>query len=219
MSRISSHSSSRGISRTKFCEPPHARCASSASISHISSNRPSVWSFMNRISHIAGAGAAGRGTSRTRGGAAKIPDPTEVLTSPPKSSAMIWRARVRKLSTPVQRLSRRNNLLTIGSICSVISPDCIHNVDNPQAPTWLRPRSQASGLAPPALAGSGQGEAGEMIRIGGRSGEGRVGEEGRIRGSPDHLKKKKGKSGEADADKKQNGYTRLCRYTTPCMHV
>ena len=74
---------------------------------------------------------------------------------------MIWRARVRKLSTPVQCLSRRNNLLTIGSICSVISPDCIHNVDNPQAPTWLRPRSQASRLALPALAGSGQGEAGE----------------------------------------------------------
>src|SRR2546430_5313264 len=188
-------------------------------MSHISSYRPSLWSAMNRISQMAGGCGAGRRTVRAACAVANTPEPAGALINPPKSSTMNCRARVRKLSTPVQCLSRRNNLLTIGSICSVISPDCIHNVDNPQAPTWLRPRSQASGLAPPALAGSGQGEAGGMIRIGGRSGEGRVGEEGRIRGSPDHLKKKKGKSGEADADKKQNGYTRLCRYTTPCMHV
>src|SRR5437773_8407904 len=130
-------------------------------MSHISSYRPSLWSAMNRISQMAGGCGAGRRTVRAACAAANTPEPAGALINPPKSSTMNCRARVRKLSTPGQRLSRRNNLLTIGSICSVISPDCIHNVDNPQAPTWLRPRSQASRLALPALAGSGQGEAGE----------------------------------------------------------
>ena len=121
---------------------------------------------MKRISHIAGGCGAGRGALRDSAGPAKILDPAGELTSPPKSSAMNCRARERKLSTPVQCLSRRNNLLTIDSICSVISPDCIHNVDNSQAPTWLHPRSTAAAPAPSPSSRACQGEASDLIRVG-----------------------------------------------------
>src|SRR5690349_5470908 len=80
---------------------------------------------------------------------------------------MNWRARVRKLSTPVQLVSRRINLLTIGARCSVLSPDCIQNVDNPQVPSFLyRAAKGHSTLAPPADPRHRQSKEGDVIRIG-----------------------------------------------------
>src|SRR5438105_12565326 len=162
----------------KFCSPPHARCASSASISDISSKRPSAWSFMKRISKLAGAFDAGGGsrTGSTGGGiAAKapaMPVPPEALTKRPKSSAgLVVKCPARRktnASTIGQPRSLQINLLTIAPRCCVISPDCIQNVDNPQvlaqsglqmrsateaSPEGRRP-SPAGLRQPPAVVGS-----------------------------------------------------------------
>lgn len=176
MSSISSHSSSRGISRMKLWTLPHARCASSAIKSHISSKRPSAWSFMNRISNVAGASDAGGGgrIGSTGGGSAANaparPAPTGALTKRPKSSAgqvvNCPATRSRMLSRMGQRRSGRNNLLTIASRCSVISPDCIQNVDNSQAPSCLQASPAAAAVAAAALPREGEGTARRMIRIG-----------------------------------------------------
>ena len=126
----------------KVSRPPHARCASSASMSHISSNLPSACSFMKRISKVAGAievDGGGRSGS-SRGGMAAlapaIPVPIDALTNLPKSSAgqVVNCPAMRPTtdSTAVQRRSRRRSLLTIGARCCVMSPDCIQNVDNSQ---------------------------------------------------------------------------------------
>src|SRR6202165_2880050 len=99
---------------------------------------------MNRISMVAGAIDVGGGGRRgsTCGGMAAIapamPVPTDALTKRPKSSAghvVKWAARRKKnVWTAGHLWSGRNNLLTIGARCSVMSPDCIQNVDNSQAP-------------------------------------------------------------------------------------
>jgi hypothetical protein len=160
MSSSSTSSSRRGISRMNVSRPPHARCASSASMSHISSNLPSACSFMKRISKVAGAvevGGGGRTGSSSGGMAAlapAIPVPIEALTNLPKSSAghvvNCPATRARTDSTAVQRRSRRSSLLTIGARCCVMSTDCIQNVDNSQLPmfpglasAWHRKESQA----------------------------------------------------------------------------
>src|ERR1051325_5854019 len=57
-------------------------------------------------------------------------------------------------------------LLTIGARCSVLSPDCIHNVDNPQVPSSLQQAPKASFPAPPANPRLREGQAGGVIRIG-----------------------------------------------------
>ena len=194
MSRISSHSSRRGISRMKFCRPPHARCASSATISHISSKRPSAWSFMKRISKVAGAAEVGGGgrSGSTGGGIAAnapaMPVPTEALTKRPKSSAgQVVKCPARRktnVSTIGQPRSGLKNLLTIGARCCVISPDCIQNVDNPQVlaqsdlPARRASKESATTNRPPpggvwrssevvrSLDHQSPGEVEEMIRIG-----------------------------------------------------
>ena len=148
MSRSSTSSSRRGMSLMKTSRSPHARCASSASRSHISSNRPSACILMNRISNVAGAidvGGGGRTGSRCGGMAAiapAIPVPVDALANRPKSSAghvVNWPAtRATTASTALQRRRRRTRLLTNDARCCVISPDCIQNVDNSQAPPFLQ---------------------------------------------------------------------------------
>ena len=134
--------------RMNASRPPQARCASSASISHISSNFPSAWSRMKRISNVAGAMEVGGGGRRgsTEGGRAAIapamPVPIDALTNLPKSSAghvVNWPAmRESTASTAGNRRIRRRSLLTIGARCCVMSPDCIQNVDNSQPPAFRR---------------------------------------------------------------------------------
>src|SRR5258708_38164907 len=94
-----------------------------------------------------GVGVGGRGLNGAVGGgraatAPAIPVPMEALTNFPKSSAgqvvNCPAIRARTDSTAVQRRSRRRSLLTIGARCCVMSPDCIHNVDNSQPPVACR---------------------------------------------------------------------------------
>src|SRR5207245_9071262 len=83
-----------------------------------------------------GSGSTGGGTAANP---PPIPVPTDVLTKRPKSSAdhvVNWPARREmNVSTIGQPRSGRKIFLTIGARYCVISPDCIHNVDNSQVPT------------------------------------------------------------------------------------
>src|ERR1700682_815400 len=97
---------------------------------------------MNRVSSICGAidvGGGGRVGSTIGGRAAigpAIPLPMEALRNRPKSSAghvvNCPATRVSSVSTAAQRRNRRTRLLTIDARCSVMSPDCIQNVDKSQ---------------------------------------------------------------------------------------
>ena len=117
------------------------------------------------------AGAAGiagrRASARLVAAGWRLPAPMmETLSKSKAGDDMNCRARVRKLSTPVQPVSRRNNLLTIGARCSVLSPDCIHNVDNSQVPPSLHRSPKAGSQAAPANPWHGQSQGDGVIRIG-----------------------------------------------------
>src|ERR1700682_4999606 len=102
---------------------------------------------MKRVSKVCGAidvGGGGRIGSTIGGSAAigpAIPVPMGALTNRPKSSAGQGgdcpATRVSNASTAAQRRIRLSKLLTIDARCSVISPDCIQNVDNSQPPAQI----------------------------------------------------------------------------------
>jgi hypothetical protein len=56
--------------------------------------------------------------------------------------------------------------LTITSRCSVISPDCIQNVDNWQVPSCLQATPETAAMALAPLPGDCRGQATRLIRIG-----------------------------------------------------
>jgi len=157
MSSSSTSSSSRGMPRMNASRPPQARCASSASISHISSNLPSACRRMKRISNVAGAidvGGGGRSGSIDGGSVAiapAMPVPIEALTNRPKSSAghvvNCPAMRVSTASTAGNRRIQRTSLLTNDARCCVMSPDCIQNVDNSQPLAFFRLPWSASGTS------------------------------------------------------------------------
>src|ERR1700687_3594870 len=110
---------------------------------------------MKRVSKVCGAidvGGGGRVGSTIGGSAAigpAIPVPMGALTNRPKSSAgqvvNCPATRVSNASTAAQRRIRLRRPLTIDARCSVMSPDCIQNVDHSQLPTSL---PQLFGLPP-----------------------------------------------------------------------
>src|SRR5712692_721119 len=97
---------------------------------------------MKRISKVAGAietGAGGRSGFDCGGSAvvaAVAPPPTGGCTKRSNSSAghvvKCPKSWVRKPSAAGHLRKGRRRLLTIGARCSVISPDCIQNVDTSQ---------------------------------------------------------------------------------------
>jgi len=99
-----------------------------------------------------------------------MPVPTDALTKRPKSSAghvvNCPASRRSSVSNTGQPRSGRNNLLTIGARCCVISTDCIQNVDNSQV--LQRPGAKANTfeMAPAVAQWRRQVQAEGLIRIG-----------------------------------------------------
>src|SRR5467141_555846 len=113
---------------------------------------------MNRISKVAGAidtGGGGR-MGRAAGGRVAAPLVAEVVveafTKRPNSSGGHVVNRPARRESAASRAGQwrrgRNRLLTIGARCSVISTDCIQNVDDSQPLTsWTVPPNTFGGAS------------------------------------------------------------------------
>src|SRR5206468_8181891 len=103
------------------------------------------------------------GTAGAEGGAAGTTTPN---SSPAGQVAARAPRLARKPATTGHGRNRPTKILTNAARCCVISPDCIHNVDNSQAPASLQARIEACAPAPPAGARRRQGRTQYVIRIG-----------------------------------------------------
>src|SRR5260370_35668370 len=111
---------------------------------------------MKGISKVAGGTATGGGgrMGRAAGGGAAGPPvalvvPEALMKGPNSSDGHVVNRPARRESAASragQRRSGRNKLLTIGARCSVISTDCIQNVDDSQPLTaWSVPPNTFGG--------------------------------------------------------------------------
>src|SRR6266849_688247 len=111
---------------------------------------------MKRISKVPGAIATGGGGRMGRAAGGRVAGPPvpevviEALTKRPNSSdgyvVNLPARRESAASRAGQRRRGRNRLLTIGARCSVISTDCIQNVDDSQPLTpWSVPPNTFGG--------------------------------------------------------------------------